>query len=281
MLYYGYKLAIFLAIHLPLAVSYKLASLIANLIYLFNHRLRVTIQSHISHLVQSTQLPLDADRLTKETLVNFYKYLVDFFRVSRLTADYVSQHIPIHGKEYLDTAIAEGKKIVILTGHIGNWELGAVALSKLGYRFTSLALDHPDPRVNRLFQKRRKSAGIQVYPLNITGIRECYKALESGRIVALLGDLEFGTGGIDMDWFGEKVKVPKGPAMLARRTGAIVIPAVMVREKDDQLAIYIAPPMIPQKTDNPEQDIINDAKRYLEVFSQFIIKYPNQWYRFR
>jgi Kdo2-lipid IVA lauroyltransferase/acyltransferase len=281
MLYYGYKLAIFIVLHLPLSVCYKIATLVANLIYLFNRRLRQTIQSHITHLIQSAQLPLDVNRLSKETLINFYKHLVDFLRVSRLTQDYVSKYIPIHGKGYLDTAIAEGKKVIILTGHIGNWEIGAIALAKLGYRITSLALAHPDPRVNRLFIDRRKDAGMQVYPLNLAGIRECYKALESGRIVGLLGDLEFGSGGIELDWFGEKVRIPKGPAMLARRTGAVVIPAVMVREKDDHLVIYIAEPMTARITDNPEQDVIADAKRYLEVFSKFILQYPNQWYRFR
>jgi KDO2-lipid IV(A) lauroyltransferase len=281
MLYYEYSLAIFIAQHLPLSINYKFATLVAHLIYLYNRRLRQTIQSHLNHFIQSAQLPLDANRLTKETLINFYKYLVDFFRVSRLTQDYVTRNIPIHGKEYLDTALTEGKKVVILTGHIGNWELGAIALSKLGYRFTSLALDHPNPRVNRLFQERRKSVGMQVYPLNLAGIRECYKALNSGRIVALLGDLEFGSGGIELDWFGEKVRVPKGPAMIARRTGAVVIPAVMVREEDDHLAIYMAEPMTAQITDNPEQDVIEDTKRYLDVFGKFIQQYPNQWYRFR
>jgi phosphatidylinositol dimannoside acyltransferase len=281
MLYYGYSFAIFIALHLPLSIGYKIATVFANLAYLFNRKLRRTISSHIQHLIQSTQLTLDTEQLTKETLINFFKYLVDFFRIQLLTPEYITRNIPIYGKEYLDTALAESKKVIILTGHIGNWESGALVLSRLGYRFTSLALDHPNPRVNQLFKERRKSAGLQVYPLNLAGIRECYKALNSGRIVALLGDLEFGSGGVELDWFGEKVRVPKGPAMIARRAGAVVIPAVMVREKDDRLVIYMAEPMTARITDNPEQDIIEDTRRYLAVFGKFIKQYPNQWYRFR
>lgn len=281
MLYYWYSLAIFVSLHIPRSISYKIATCAAYLVYLFNGKLRRTISLHINSFIQSTQSSQDANQLTKETLVNFFKYLVDFFRVPLLTQEYISENIPIYGKENLDNAIAAGKKIVILAGHIGNWELGAIATSKLGYRITSLALDHPNPRVNQLFLNRRKSAGMQVYPLNLAGIRKCYKALDSGRIIGLMGDLEFGSGGVELDWFGEKVRVPKGPAMIARRIGAVVIPGVMIRQQDDRLVIYFDSPIEPEITNNPESDILNNTQRYLTALGKYIQQYPNQWYRFR
>ena len=281
MLYFWYSLAIFITLHLPRSVSYIIAIWFANLVYIFNRKLRRTVSSHINNFIQSTQSSQDVNQLTKETLANFFKYLVDFFRVPLLTQEYISENIPIYGKEHLDAAITAGKKIIILTGHIGNWELGAIAVAKLGYQITAIALDHPDPRVNKLFLERRISAGLKVFPPGLTGIRECYKALESNQLVALVGDVEFGTGGIELDWLGERIRVPKGPAMMARRTGAVVLPAVMVRQQDDQLVIYIDPPIISQKTDNLEEDILVNTKRYLNALEKYIQQYPDQWYRFR
>ncbi|MDI6783879.1 MAG: lysophospholipid acyltransferase family protein [bacterium] len=281
MLYYWYSFAIFFTLHLPLSISYQFATGLAYCAYFFNRRLRQTIQSHLANLIQATGQPLDINRVTKDSLVNFFKYLVDFFRVPLLTKEYIKANIPIYGIENLDNAIAQGKRIIILSGHIGNWELGAIVMAKLGYRITTIALDHRNPRVNKLFLYRRKSAGVRVFPPSITAVRECYQALEINRLVGLLGDLEFGTGGLELDWLGETLRVPKGPAMLARRTGAVVIPVVMIRQKDDQLVIYIDTPIPPDITDNPEKDIMINTRKYLAALGKYIQQYPDQWYRFR
>jgi KDO2-lipid IV(A) lauroyltransferase len=281
MLYLWYSIAIFISLRLPLSVNYRLARWLAHLVYLFNPKLRRTLQQHLRYQLQATNRNDKVNTLAKNTVVNFFKYLVDFFQVPKLTKEYISSHIPIYGKEHLDTAIADRKRIIILSGHIGNWELGAIAVAKLGYRMTVIALDHPDRKVNKLFLYRRKSAGIKVFPPSIPGIRECYKALETRRIVGLVGDLEFGTGGVELDWFGEKVRVPKGPAMISRRTGAVVLPAVMVRQPNNKLAIYIDRPIESQKTDNPEADILANVKTYCAALGKFVEQYPDQWYRFR
>ncbi|MCX7919087.1 MAG: lysophospholipid acyltransferase family protein [bacterium] len=281
MLYFWYSIAIFITLRLPLKLCYQIATLLAYLCYLFNFRLRRIIRQHQQFLLQATKQNLNINTLTRNTIVNFFKYLVDFFRVPKLTQEYIRLHIPIYGKEYLDNAIAEGKRIIFLSGHFGNWELGAIVVAKLGYRMTVIALDHPDKRVNKLFLYRRKLAGIKVFSPNLTGVRECYRALEAKRLVGLIGDLEFGPGGIELEWFGEKVRVPKGPAMLARRTDAVVIPAVMIRQPNDKLEIHLDPPIESQKTDNPEADIVANTKAYLTALGKYIERYPDQWYRFR
>ena len=89
-----------------------------------------------------------AQRLVRQGIKNFSYYLVDFFRFSTLDYNFIEKYVTIEGKGYLDSLVAQGKKAVILSAHLGNYELGSALIALLGYKLCVLALTHEDKRVN-------------------------------------------------------------------------------------------------------------------------------------
>ena len=130
MLYALYRLGYFMAMALPIRVSYALAYLIASACYIFYGDERRAIRSNLKVVLGDSYDRKKADILTKRVFVNFAKYLVDFFRFSYVSRDYIKRYVKVDGIEYLDEAISKGKGTIALSAHIGNWELAAQTLNK-------------------------------------------------------------------------------------------------------------------------------------------------------
>ncbi|MCM8781393.1 MAG: hypothetical protein NC908_05675, partial [Candidatus Omnitrophica bacterium] len=142
---------------------------------------------------------------------NFAKYLVDFFRFSKLDIDYIRRNVKIQNQHYIDDALKENKGVITLTAHIGNWELGGVIIALLGYPFWAVALPHKHKKINDFFNRQRKIKGINVIPLG-NAVRRCLRLLEENKIVGLVGDRDFTENGMVVDFLGKPTILPVGPA---------------------------------------------------------------------
>jgi KDO2-lipid IV(A) lauroyltransferase len=211
---------------------------------------------------------------------NFAKYLVDFFRFSKLDTEYIKRNIKIENMRYVDEALAKGKGVIALSAHIGNWELGGVVIALLGYPFWAVALPHKHKAVNNFFNSQRESKGMMVIPLG-KAVRQCLNLLKENKVVALAGDRDFTEKGLVLDFFGKPAFFPEGPAAFALKTGAVIVPAFMVRNKDDSFTLKVEKPLEFNPTDDKDKDLIESIKRYKSIFEDYIRRYPEQWYMFR
>jgi KDO2-lipid IV(A) lauroyltransferase len=143
-----------------------------------------------------------------------------------------------------------------------------------------VAMVHQDKRINELFNKKRESKGIKVIPLG-RAARGCMQALNSEEMIALVGDREFGQGGVAIDFLGKKVILPEGPAFLSLKTDAIIIPAFIIREGRDKFFFIYEPFIEPVHTGDLKRDIVDLTSRYASVIERYIRKYPEQWLMFR
>ena len=181
----------------------------------------------------------------------------------------------IKNREILDAALTQKKGVILLTAHIGNWELGGMALSLLGYPVLAIALDHKDHRVNKFFKNRRMTKGIEVVSLGKAG-RVCFKALKHNKCVAIVGDRDFSDSGYVMDFCGKTKTIPRGPAMLSLKSGALIVPAFVIREKYNHLTLKLLPAI--QTEGMNEKQIMELCASIIE--SQ-IYAHPTQWLMFR
>jgi KDO2-lipid IV(A) lauroyltransferase len=99
--------------------------------------------------------------------------------------------------------------------------------------------------------------------------------------VALAGDRDFTEKGLVLDFFGKPAFFPEGPAAFALKTGAVIVPAFMVRNKDDSFTLKVEKPLEFNPTDDKDKDLIESIKRYKSIFEDYIRRYPEQWYMFR
>lgn len=200
--------------------------------------------------------------------------------------DFIARRVKIENIDRITRALEKGKGAIIMTAHIGNWELGAVLLNMLGYPLMAVTLPHKERPVNDLFNHQREVHGITVVATH-NAIRKCMEQLKSNKIIAIVGDRDFTVkGGELIDFLGSKALIPKGAAIFSKKTGAPIIPTFLIREPDGTFRLSILEPMFPPKEADeeglPEEEAIRRImRRYLAVIEDQIRRYPTQWLLFR
>ncbi len=277
--YYLYRFGQFCVCLLPVQLAYKIASAISDLHYYFSARDRRAVKNNLRVIFPDQK---NYTHSSREVFRNFGKYLVDFFRMPGLVDEkYIQNKIDIQNLRYLDDAIKKECGVILLTAHVGNWELGGFVLSKLGYPMIAVALPHKQRTVNNLFNSQRQSEGMTVVPNNVA-IRECIKGLGENKIVALLGDRVFNGHGVTVDFFGKKTIIPKGPAAFALKTGASIVPSFLIRESDDRYVLCFETPIVPNLLNvDKNQELLRILNECTMVIQEKIRQCPEQWFMFR
>jgi KDO2-lipid IV(A) lauroyltransferase len=277
--YLLYRIGQFIALHLPLKLGYKIAVFICDVHYIFAGNDRRAVKENLKAI-----FPEKSDReilkLRIAVFHNFAKYLVDFFRFEKLDEGYIKNNIRIENIRYFDEALSRGKGVIVLTAHLGNWELGGVVIALSGYPFWVVALPHKDKRVNNFFNSQRQSKGIGVIPLG-KAVRKSLDVLKENEILALAGDRDFTEKGMILDFFGKPAFFPEGPAAFALKTGASIVPGFMLRNKDDTFTLRIERPLEFSPIGNKQMDLRELIMKYKIIIEDYIRRFPDQWYMFR
>lgn len=277
--YILYRLGQFIALHLPLKPAYKIAVFISDLRYLFAAKDRKITKNNL-RVIFPEKTDREIHRIRIRIFRNFAKYLVDFFRFSKLNAQYIRDNIKIENISYIDGALSKGKGAIIVSAHLGNWELGGVVVALLGYPFWAVALPHKYRKIDDFFNTQRGNKGMQVIPLG-KAVKQSLAVLKENKVLALAGDRDFSEKGIVLDFFGRAAVFPQGPAALALKTEAMIIPGFMLRNKDDSFTLRFERPLNFIPTGDKNSDLINLTSQYKKIFEKYIREFPDQWYVFR
>ncbi|MCX5714710.1 MAG: lysophospholipid acyltransferase family protein, partial [Candidatus Omnitrophica bacterium] len=220
--YILYRIGQFIALTLPLKLGYKISIIISDLHNIFSFKDRRAVRENLKTIFPEKsyrEIRLIRRRMSRD----FAKYLVDFFRFSKIDRVYLENNVKIENLEYVDQALSKKKGVIILSAHLGNWELGGVILGVLGYPFWVVALAHKNKKVNDFFNFQRESKGVNVIPLG-KAVRQCLNVLRANKLLGLVGDRDFTEKGAVLDFFGKPAIFPEGPAALALSTGALILP---------------------------------------------------------
>ncbi len=278
--YLLYRLGQFIALRTPLSISYKIAVFVSDLRYIFAYRDRRETKKNLRAIFPEKS-EHEIRKIRIRMFRNFAKYLVDFFRFEKLDKEYVKRNIKIENIHYFAEALAEGKGAIALSAHLGNWELGGAVIALSGYDFWIVALPHKNKKVDNFFNAKRESKGVNVIPLG-KAVRKTLTLLKENKLVALVGDRDFKETGKVVEFFGKPTILPIGPAAFALKTGALIVPGFMLRNKDDSFTLTIEKPIKPslalENNDNGLLELINQYKIILEGY---IRRFPEQWYMFR
>ena len=272
--YVRVRTAQWLVEHLAPQTSFALARSMADAQWLRSRRDRIAVQHNLELVVGRPVREWSA--MVRGVFRAFGQYLVEFLSMHRPHAVDVS----IHGREHLSAAIAGGRGAILLTAHVGNWELGAAVVRRLGYRVAAVALPHADPRTDALFNAQRERCGVEVIPLGLDSARTCLARLREGALVGLLGDQVLVRHGRPCRWFGRQVVLPTGPAVLSLRSGTAIIPTFAVREEDGAFRLSFHEPIWPEGTPGPRA-VSRLLQRSATVLERAIRETPGQWLMFQ
>lgn len=185
----------------------------------------------------------------------------------------------------MDDALAAGTGAILVSPHLGNWELGGVGLADLGYPVNVLTFREPDERFNSERERMRAERGIRfIYvdrddssPLAII---EAVNALRRNEVLAILGDRDGSSNTVRMDFFGRPTNIPAGAAYLALASGAPVIPVFVVLEQGRYATIMEEPIFFRAGRGEHAEAIRAGMEKLLAVFERYIRAYPDQWYNY-
>ncbi len=272
--YFLYRFGQSLALFFPVKIAYLIAIVVSDVHYLFNFKDRAGVLANLK-VIFPDKTTRQLRRIRKRMFRNFAKYLVDFFRFTRLDKEYIKANIEVKNIHYLDQALQKGNGAIVLSAHLGNWELGGVVVGLLGYPFYVVALAHKHKKVNDFFNFQRESKGVKVIPLG-KAVKASLSVLKENKLLALVGDREFTKGGVTVDFFGKPTLFPQGPAAFALKVGAPIVPGFMVRNPDDSFTLQFEKPIEGQNYNLNEL-----VTQYKIIIENYIRKYPDQWYMFR
>lgn len=176
----------------------------------------------------------------------FYEHLgttlLEFFRLGTLGRERILQMVTIEGREHLDACRARGTGALLTSGHLGNWELLGAALAALGYPICYLAKSQSNVYVDRVHNAIRRRAGVGIIGQGAQ-VKELLYALRRGELVGILADQDAGDGGVFVEFMGRAASVPRGPAYMAWRTGAPLVPCAILRRPDGGHHVVITEPI--------------------------------------
>ena len=213
--------------------------------------------------------------MARRAFQNYARMLMDFLLIGSLTPEELIKRTSMDGREHLDAALARGRGVIMAVPHMGSWDMAGAYGGAIGYPIAAVAEKFPGS-LNDAVLRTRQRFGMNVIMLGRSAIRAITKALGANHVVALLCDLEQGPG-VDVRFFGRHAIVPGGPAALALKTGAALMPACQYSVAPGRNHIHLEPALAVSKGDTKERLM----QRVIERFEDFIEQRPDQWYAFR
>ena len=172
-------------------------------------------------------------KLVEKSLVETGKLAAEMGAAFIWSPDRVLKHVrSISGKDVMDDALAQGKGVIIIAPHLGNWEVLGLYLS-VNYPITSMYRPPKIKQMDNLIRKKRARLGASLAPANVKGVRMVMKALRAGEVTGILPDQEADKGsGVYAPFFGKEAYSMKLLPQLAAQTGAVVVSGYAKRLPD-------------------------------------------------
>jgi len=202
--------------------------------------------------------------------------MMDIVRMKLFHAEKnLSRYFEFEHLERLKKAHEEGKGVLILTGHLGNWEAGSCFLPRLGFSTAFLAKKIKNPYIDGFIRANREQGGAEMIDAK-RGARRILKALGENKVVCVLLD-QHHRDGIKVDFFGQPAQTTTMLVQLAMKTGVPVLPAFTLRTDDNRYRTFFGEPVTFVPSSDPET-----IKRYTQkcndILEAAVRREPSQWF---
>ncbi len=218
------------------------------------------------------QMPAaELDALARKVFQHFGRITGDFMKSPGRTDEEVLAHADCHGFEHLDEALAEGKGVILLTGHYGNWERAAHVVAAKGYKLSVVARDANDTDLNRHVLRIRQAHGVEVLSRG-NAARAILTKLKKNEVIAILPDQN--SGDIFIPFFEKPCGTVTGPASIHQRMGSPMIMFFSQRTGPGEYRMEVHPPLKPV----PGFDLVEGMTRAINnALEEQIRRVPEQW----
>ncbi|OGX37321.1 MAG: hypothetical protein A3C53_03475, partial [Omnitrophica WOR_2 bacterium RIFCSPHIGHO2_02_FULL_68_15] len=261
---------------LPVPWAVACGRALGRLAYWAQPKRRAICLGNLAAALGRERPPESLDRLCRGVFETIGMSFVEMLLTPSVDERYLRRWVTVEGLAHLDRAMGQGRGVVMITGHFGNWELINLTAGLRRYPVSALARPQGLPRLNRLLNEYRESKGCRVISKGMAA-RAMVQRLRSGGLVGVLMDQDAGRRGVLAPFFGRLASTADGPIALARRLGAPVLPVFIVRGRGPHHTIHIEPPLEIPILDDADREIRSAVAAYLQVLERYVRHTPEQW----
>jgi len=272
----------------PRGARYALGSTVSSATYLGWREKRLVTQQNMSKVLG---LPVSDPRVKHAASASWSNYgrtASDLLYFPHVDMDQVEAHLTdltqgATWQECAQQALEAGKGAVIATAHFGSWDMAGAIVAR-SFPMSAIADTFKDPRLNDLLQGHRIAKNVGVIPVE-SAARRVLQDLHKNMLVAIVVDRPATKEkGVEVSFFGHKTYVPGGPAALALKAGAAILPGFVWYSRDHTFSIRAFEPIFPQPCESPEErtrEIARLTQCIYNALEETIREWPTQWFMFR
>ncbi|HEY0797454.1 MAG TPA: lysophospholipid acyltransferase family protein [Acidisarcina sp.] len=262
---------------LPRSTARGLGALVGWLAFHLLGRLRSVGRRNLE-LALPEKLLAERERILRRVYRNLGWLMAEFCQMRRYTPKNTRDFIRYEGLEHYLTARDAGKGVLILTGHLGAWELSSFYHSLMGYPMSMVIRRLDNSAVDELVNRIRCLHGNRVVHKNDFA-RGLLSAMRNGETVGILMDTNMTPPqGVFVDFFGRPACTASGMARLALKTGAAVIPGFMLWEPNEKkYVLHFGEQLQLVHSGDDEADIFANTALFTSVIENWVRQYPDQW----
>lgn len=251
----------------PGPLRYPFVRLIARGVIRFNRARREVLIGNLTPLVGKEK----ARALAPVVMGNFLMTAVDFFCASRT----LPQEVQTENWSLLTRTYEKTKRVVMVTAHLGHWELGISCLVEKGYPVTGVYATYTDDAIVNWILSHRNPK-VEWIPTHPGAAESCVAAIEKGRVLGMVADIPYGEEGRRVQIAGRWTRLPIGPWVIAVRAKATIIPAFIIRTGPGTYRAILHEPIRPGKGSLGTQ-IAEMQRLYAQYLESYLRTYPQQW----
>jgi KDO2-lipid IV(A) lauroyltransferase len=270
---------------LPREVACLVGRIIGRLTYLLDYRHRRVGAQNLRRVYPGLTPGQIRSRL-RRIYDHLGKVMVEMVRAPRIfsgTANRqpagpeVSRYLTLHNFEKVEQACRNGRGVIFVTAHLGNWELTGAAMALLGLPLYSVARTMDNPLLDRYLTGLREIRGQKILKKH-GSIREVLSLLKSGHRLGIIVDQNAPVDNVFVDFLGRKAAVTRGVASLAVKTNCVVFPGYSYRVGNSHRHVVVAgdPIEVPEEGER-EEKIRKITEQFTKVIEGWIRQHPEQW----
>lgn len=245
---------------------------------------RAMVERHLQRVHGEPLTGAELNREVGRAFASYSRYWLESFRLRGRSRAEVVAGMAWEGVEHVEAARANGKGAIFVIPHLGGWEWGGAWLAAMGYPVTVVVEALDPPELFEWFADFRRALGMEVVAIGPSAGAEILRALKANHTVCLLSDRNVGGAGVEVEFFGERTELPAGPATLAIRTGAALLPAAVYfgdRRGSHRGVIRPPIPVPPRRPGKIRDDVTRVTQDIAIALEELIRVAPEQWHLFQ
>jgi Kdo2-lipid IVA lauroyltransferase/acyltransferase len=255
----------------------RAATGLATLWFRLDRRRREIVRRNLAFAYGPELTPEEREKLAREVFRHFVRFAWEMVELQFAPLYYLRKKVIILGYEHYEQALAQGRGLIAIAAHAGNWEYTVMGLG-LQYRPVAVVAREQDHPLGRRLARALRERGGNRMVNKQRGLKDILAHLKKNRIVGIVIDQNTaGDAGLLVDFFGKPARTTPVAALLARHRDIPVLPSFSRRLADGRHLLVILPPIPMTKTTDPEADILRHLQEQSLAVEAWVRAEPSQW----